>query len=268
MRITKISSSKGRVLPILVMCGFGFGGCGRSIDNPTAPDTSVLEEIYESPPGTLSGAGLTDTAKEYVRNVQVLSETDEFGFATDLFDEVSDEDRGFFENSDELDKTSRPKRLLTVSVTYVCRGPVGDKEIDADRFGTATMKLKASEHGLYPVAWGHFDHCSEHAGKSAFTIDGDYYIALRASPAGGYDKLLSFDGSVETKSVRYQGALDFRQLADGTTEVRVGTDDTDDVIVGLDSDGVQVARDSVGEWKCELTKPRCENEETDQVLAP
>src|SRR5688572_12206963 len=171
----------------LVVWTVATTACNRSIDNPTAPDQTALEALYVHPTGALTNATLDETAAEYGRRVDVINDTGDLGVVGGVLDQVSGENSGVIDNSDTIDQSARPKRLLTVKVRYVCRGPIGAQEsVDAERYGTMSMQLKASEHGIYPVAWGTFDRCSDHSDRASFVIDGDYFVAMRPA-AEGFD---------------------------------------------------------------------------------
>ena len=242
-------------------------GCDRSIENPRPPDTEPLQATYDLPPGHLSSASIAETAKDFARRLQLMAETDDLGLVTDVLTKA--EESGLIADPSQLDPSERPKRLLTVHVTHVCRGDdPSNTEVDPERFGTMTMELKASEHGLFPVAWGTFDRCVEPGAGAPVTLDGDYFAAIRsASLPGEVDILYAFSGVLTSKAVSYTGDLDFRLLADGATEVRVHGADGD-VIVGIDGAVHEIARDVVGQWTCELSKLRCTNSETKQVVMP
>ena len=242
-------------------------GCDRSIDNPRAPDTAPLQETYDRPPGHLSSAAIAETAKDFAKRLQLMADTGNMSAVTEVLSEA--EDHGLIADLSTVDASENPRRLLTVAITRVCRGDDPARQvIDPERFGTMTMQLKASEHGLFPVVWGSFEQCVQPGIDGAVTIDGDYFAAIRpASLPGEVDMLYAFSGVLTKNTQTYEGDLDFRLLADGAIEVRVHSADGD-VIVGVDGAGRELARDDAGDWICQLAKLRCTNTDTQEVVTP
>jgi hypothetical protein len=251
---------------VLAVTG-ALAACGRSIDNPRAPDSLPLQTTYDLPQGHLSAESIVETARDFAERIQLKAATGDMGMVGNVLAEA--EDSGLIDDRATLDQSEHPRRLLTIDITRVCRGTDPDTtSVDAERFGTMTMTLKASEHGLFPVVWGSFDRCIEAVNGQVLTLDGDYFVSIRASStAGQVDLLYAFSGLLTNDTVDFTGNLDFRLLADGSSEVRVHAADGD-VVVGVDGLGRETVRDVVGEWVCELSELHCMNTDTQQVVMP
>jgi hypothetical protein len=240
--------------------------CDRGIENPTAPDAGGLDGRYENPQGKLSGNNIAEVLADFKDRIDVVNATGQLAVINEVLDRADEHD--IVDEQGELDQDPNPKRLVTASLTYTCRGPSKFTDIvDAERYGTMTMQLKLSQHGLYPVVWGTFDHCIESAEGAPFTVGGDYFAVLSDAPRGGLDTLYSFTGAVHAGTVEFDGELDFRVLATGAAEVRVPTD-MGDVIIGVDKRARIIARDVAGEWLCNVVTLRCINMANNQVVEP
>ena len=126
------------------------------------------------------------------------------------------------------------------------------------------MTLKGGLDGLFPVAWGEFDVCSDHAPGQAFTIDGSYSLTVRQQ-AAGRDLLIAFEGTIVSDVVNFAGHLDVRLLHDGTPEVRL-SGAGGDIVLSINEDGQIVARDRSGTWTCAATELQCVHDVTGERL--
>jgi hypothetical protein len=246
-------------------CGLTYA-CDRGITNPAAPDAGDLDQRYEHPQGTLSGDNIAEVLGEFKSTVDVVNATGQLAVIKEVLDRA--DAHNIVDEHGALDNDPNPKRLVTASLTYTCRGPSPLTDVvDAKRYGTMTMQVKASNHGLYPVVWGAFNRCIENTSDVPFSVAGKYFAVLSDARTGGLDTLYSFTGAVDAGVVKYDGELDFRVLANGAAEVRVPTD-TGDVIIGVDNRGRILARDAVGEWLCNIVRLRCINMANNQVVEP
>jgi hypothetical protein len=250
---------------MIVAASLLVGACQLTLDNPAPPQTSELEAVYDSPPGRLAAPDLRGVTDAFEEQSELLRETDSLHVIGDLLDAVSTNE-AVVENGDEVDTTSGARLLAVAKVTHVCRGPVGDDVIDAERFGVVRMTLKGSGRGIFPTAWGRFEDCVDHteAGRP-LTINGDYSITVH-SGQNGKNVLFVFRGTIESSEVSFDGDFDFRVLANGTSELRV-TGADGDVVVALSARGHLIARDENGIWTCDPVALSCENTQTGEIIS-
>jgi len=243
------------------------GACEQSSIADVKPPGGALalEETYNDPPGTLSLDVLPAVAERFASNVELTDATGGLARLDALAGELTAADYGFVSGPEVTDPTENARLLGLARIKYICRGPVGDDVVDEARNGILRVTAKASERGLFPIAWGTMENCSEHEGDFQYTIDGSYYMLLRRAPGGGLDRLTFFRGTIETEAGVYDGALDFRRFAGGGLEIRV-PGRGGDVVIGIKDGQTQVLRDKDGEWTCRLQNLRCENDTTGEVL--
>jgi hypothetical protein len=250
---------------VIVGASLLVGACQLTLDNPAPPETSELEEVYDSPPGRLAAPALHDVTAAFEEQSELLRETDSLSVVGGLLDAVSTNE-AVVEKGDEVDPTSGARVLAVAKVTRVCRGPVGDDVIDAERFGVVRMTAKGSGKGIFPTAWGRFENCVEHTESGRpLTINGDYSITLHQSE-NGKNALFIFRGTIESSEVSFDGDFDFRVLSNGTTELRV-TGADGDVVVALSARGQLIARDEDGIWTCDPVALTCENMRTGETIS-
>lgn len=242
-----------------------LAACQLTLDNPTPPETSELEDVYDSPPGRLAAPDLQDVTDAFEEQSELLRETDSLSVVGSLLDAVSTNE-AVVEDGEEVDPTSGARVLAVVKVTHTCRGPVGDDVIDAERFGVVRMTLKGSGKGIFPTAWGRFENCVDHTEDGRpFTINGDYSITLR-SAQNGQNVLFVFNGTIESSRLNFEGDFDFRVLSSGIAELRV-TGANGDVVVALSARGQLIARDENGTWTCDPIALSCENTRTGETIS-
>jgi hypothetical protein len=242
-----------------------FGACQLTLDNPAPPGTSELEAVYDSPPGRLAAPDLQDVTDAFEEQSELLRETDSLSVVGNLLDSVSTNE-AVVEKGDEVDTTNGARLLAVAKVTRVCRGPVGDDVIDAERFGVVRMTVKGSGRGIFPTAWGRFEDCVEHTEDGRpLTINGDYSITVHKGESGK-NVLFVFRGTIESSEVKFEGDFDFRVLSNGTTELRV-TGADGDVVVALSARGQLIARDENGIWTCDPIALSCENTRTGETIS-
>jgi hypothetical protein len=241
------------------------GACQLTLDNPAPPETSELEAVYDSPPGRLAAPNLQDVTDAFEEQSELLRETDSLSVVGSLLDAVSTNE-AVIENGDEVDPTSGARLLAVAKVTRVCRGPISDGVVDAERFGVVRLTAKGSGRGIFPTAWGRFENCVEHTESGrTLTIDGEYSITLREGE-NGKNLLFVFKGTIESSEVSFDGDFDFRVLSNGTTELRV-TGADGDVVVALSARGQLIARDEDGIWTCDPVALSCENTRTGETIS-
>jgi hypothetical protein len=252
-----------RTLLLVVLC-VGTTGCQLTLDNPKPPDTAGLQASYNSPSGRLAAFDLERVTEAFTEQNALLSETDSLQVVGSLLDSVSTNE-SVIEDGEQVDPTRGARLLAVAKVTRICRGPEGDDIIDAERFGVVRMTAKGSPRGIFPIAWGRFENCSDHtADGRPFTIDGNYSLTL-GETAAGKDVLFVFEGTIESARVDFEGTFDFRIRDDGTTELRV-TGSDGDVVVAIGIRGQLIARDSEGIWTCDPIALSCENLSTGVTL--
>jgi hypothetical protein len=208
---------------------------------------------------------LQDVTDAFEEQSELLREADSLRVVGELLDAVSTNE-AVVENGDAVDTTSGARLLAVAKVTRVCRGPVGDDVVDAERFGVVRMTIKGSGRGIFPTAWGRFEDCVEHTEDGRpLTINGDYSITLHKAE-NGQNALFVFRGTIESSQLDFEGDFDFRVLSNGTTELRV-TGADGDVVVALSARGQLIARDESGIWTCDPIALSCENTRTGETIS-
>lgn len=249
---------------ILAMVAMTGVACQLKVEDPDAPNTDVLEAVYDRPPGLFAAANGKQLKEALDKRLTLLRSTGSFGSPLGLLDSVSAHE-GVLEHGDEVDDMGASRLLAVVDVTHVCRGPEGDDIVDPGRFGTISMTLKGGLRGIYPVAWGEFDACSDHTLAGPVSIDGTYSMTVRKRTTGR-DVLILFQGTIRSPLLNFNGALDVRVLSNGSPEVRVSGADGD-VVLSVDSTGQLIARDRTGLWTCDVVKLECVNPTTGERKA-
>jgi hypothetical protein len=248
----------------LVLVAMATTACQMKLEEPVAPDTRPLEASYENPPGLLGQSNPAMLKAFFEQQRQLLQTTGNFAALTQILDAAS-ENEELVANGDDPQQGVESRLLAVAKATHVCRGPQGDDIIDADRFGTIKMTLKGGLKGIFPVAWGEFDACSDHSPLGPFTIDGPYSFTVRRR-AGGRDILFLFQGTITSANVNFNGSLTARVLADFTSEVLVKGAEGNVVLAVDPSGGTVLARDRTGLWTCDPTTFRCVNQTTGEVV--
>lgn len=244
----------------LAACLF-YAACEPSLANPKAPDTEEIEASYDDPTGTVA-ANFVLLQEMLEQPNQVIQATDGLEVIQSLFDGVSQNER-VAPGGEQADPTAGARLLAVARIEHICRGPVGDDVIDAKKHGKITMTLKGSPRGIFPVVWGRFEACVDHASSGAFTIDGEYSMTLRKE-GKGRSLLFVFDGSVEVAGSTIELAFDFRVRNNGLPELRVNGEEGD-VIITPTADAKLEIRDSEGLWLCDPIMLSCANMETGEV---
>lgn len=238
------------------------GACQPKLVNPEAPETGGIESSYDDPPGVLLARDLPRIRDLVMEPSQVLALTDNLAVVENVFNATREEDL-VAPVGDDVDPTANARLLAVARVRHICRGPEGDDVIDAKQNGQITMTVKGSPRGIFPTAWGHFDACSDHAGDTPFSIDGEYSITLRTL-AKQRTLLFVFDGRIETDDTNYELGFDFRIGARGVPELRIDGPEGD-VIVTTAGEGQLEVRDVDGSWLCDPITLACTNMETGEV---
>lgn len=253
-------ASLSRTLP-LALCLL-HGACEPKLVNPEAPDTGGIEANYDDPPGVLLARDLPRIRELMDEPSEVLALTNNLALVENVFNATREEDL-VAPDGDEVDPTAGARLLAVARVRHICRGPEGDDVIDAEKNGQITMTVKGSPRGIFPVAWGRFEACSDHVDDKPFTIDGEYSITLRA--LGKRRTLLFvFDGTIESGDQTFDIGFDFRIDARGLPELRIEGAEGD-VIVTPGSEGQLEVRDVDGLWLCDPLTLACTNMESGEV---
>jgi len=248
----------------LAMVAMTGVACQLKVEDPDAPNTAPLEAVYDTPPGLFAAANGKQLKEALDKRLALLRTTGNFGSTQGLLDSVSAHE-GVLEHGDEVDDMEASRLLAVVDVTHVCRGPEGDDIVDPGRFGTVSMTLKGGLRGIYPVAWGEFDACSDHTVAGPVNIDGTYSMTVRKR-ATGKDVLFLFQGTIRGGPLNFNGTLDARVLSNGSPELRVNGADGD-VVLSVDASGQLLARDRTGLWTCDVVKLECVNTTTGERKA-
>ena len=144
--MTKLKSIYGEAALLTVM-GSALLACDRSIDKPQAPNALPLEAAYVKPRGLLQPENIAAFVEDFNHRFEVISATGQLALISDVLDRAQRAD--VVDEEAHLDNDPNPKRLVTANLTYTCRGPEAlTSVVDAERFGTMTMKAKWSETGL------------------------------------------------------------------------------------------------------------------------
>ena len=243
-----------------------LAGCKQlTLDNPKPPNTSGLQAVYDSPPGELTAPDLSSVTEAVDEQTSLLGSVDDFSFAQELLESVSSNE-DVVKEGEQIDPTAGARLLAVVQVNRICRGPEGDDVIDEAQFGSIGLTLKASPRGLFPIAWGRFNHCVEHTARGAATLDGEYSITARKE-AQGVGLLFQFEGTIQSDDagVDFEGTFDFRVRGDKTKELRIKAT-TGDVVVALSAKGHLLVRDSRSEWECDPLAVECTEMNSGEML--
>lgn len=234
----------------LLLLTLGTCQCA-TFQEPSTPDLSALDALYEHPPGGIAAIDLESVMNEAAESYALLQQYGNFDFMVQTLKQAVDHVKEAANPEDDSPfKLSAKGRVLAPCTAQGQAAP-----------GTLEFEMVVDRNYLEPGISGEFKQCFTDEGDASHTIDGVVELFLgEATPLQDVDLsrvLVRFDGTaVASGSAPFEGLLHFRVTDLSTVEFGI-LGDTDMVVVGLLPQGGAQLRTREGSFCCDFERRQC-----------